>query len=110
MNFPTVRHRRLRNSAAMRSLVRENYLHVNDLIAPIFVIYGEGVKNEIPSMPGVYQWSIDRLEEEVDEEELTQLDNTESVLEAAMKVYQPFRRLRWHYRSKHESLIRFSNS
>ncbi|MBB6633896.1 porphobilinogen synthase [Cohnella thailandensis] len=67
MNFPTVRHRRLRNSAAMRSLVRENYLHVNDLIAPIFVIYGEGVKNEIPSMPGVYQWSIDRLEEEVRE-------------------------------------------
>ncbi|THF83785.1 porphobilinogen synthase [Cohnella fermenti] len=67
MSFPTIRHRRLRSSAAMRNLVREHYLHVNDLIAPIFVIYGEGVKNEIPSMPGVYQWSIDRLEEEVRE-------------------------------------------
>ncbi|RUS47631.1 porphobilinogen synthase [Cohnella sp. AR92] len=67
MGFPINRHRRLRRTAALRSLVRENYLHVNDLIAPIFVIYGEGVKNEIPSMPGVYQWSIDRLEEEVRE-------------------------------------------
>ncbi|MCR9294839.1 MAG: AAA domain-containing protein, partial [bacterium] len=53
---------------------------------------------------------FDRLDEEIDDEEATQLDNTESVLEAAMKVFQPFRRLRWHYRSKHESLIRFSNS
>lgn len=53
---------------------------------------------------------FDRIDEEMDDEEATQLDNTESVLEAAMKVFQPFRRLRWHYRSKHESLIRFSNS
>lgn len=53
---------------------------------------------------------FDRTEEDVDDDESTQLDNTESVLEAAMKVFQPFRRLRWHYRSKHESLIRFSNS
>ncbi|TWU46504.1 DUF4011 domain-containing protein [Rubripirellula reticaptiva] len=53
---------------------------------------------------------FDRTEEDLDDDESTQLDNTESVLEAAMKVFQPFRRLRWHYRSKHESLIRFSNS
>lgn len=53
---------------------------------------------------------FDRLDEELDDNESTQLDNTESVLEAAMKVFQPFRRLRWHYRSRHESLIRFSNS
>lgn len=53
---------------------------------------------------------FDRTEEDLEDDESTQLDNTESVLEAAMKVFQPFRRLRWHYRSKHESLIRFSNS
>ncbi|PQO40362.1 DUF4011 domain-containing protein [Bremerella cremea] len=53
---------------------------------------------------------FDRLGEEVADEESTQFDNTESVLEASMKVFQPFRRLRWHYRSKHESLIRFSNT
>lgn len=53
---------------------------------------------------------FERADEEIDVDESTQFDNTESVLEAAMKVYQPFRRLRWHYRSKHESLIRFSNS
>lgn len=53
---------------------------------------------------------FDQLDEEVDDDESTQFDNTESVLEAAMKVFQPFRRLRWHYRSRHESLIRFSNS
>ncbi|GAB5514333.1 DUF4011 domain-containing protein [Rhodopirellula baltica] len=52
---------------------------------------------------------FDRAGEDMEDDESTQLDNTESVLEAAMKVYQPFRRLRWHYRSKHESLIRFSN-
>ncbi|MCC9642293.1 DUF4011 domain-containing protein [Rhodopirellula sp. JC740] len=52
---------------------------------------------------------FDRAGEDIEDDESTQLDNTESVLEAAMKVYQPFRRLRWHYRSKHESLIRFSN-
>lgn len=53
---------------------------------------------------------FERAEEDLEDDESTQLDNTESVLEAAMKVFQPFRRLRWHYRSKHESLIRFSNS
>ncbi len=53
---------------------------------------------------------FDRTDEDMEDDESTQLDNTESVLEASMKVFQPFRRLRWHYRSKHESLIRFSNS
>jgi len=53
---------------------------------------------------------FDRLGEDVEDDESTQFDNTESILEASMKVFQPFRRLRWHYRSKHESLIRFSNS
>ncbi|MFK7819779.1 MAG: DUF4011 domain-containing protein [Planctomycetaceae bacterium] len=53
---------------------------------------------------------FDKASDEVDDEEATQLDNTESILEASMKCFQPVRRLRWHYRSKHESLIQFSNS
>ncbi|MEK5644700.1 delta-aminolevulinic acid dehydratase [Paenibacillus rhizosphaerae] len=67
MSFPIVRHRRLRQSAGMRNMVRETVLNVNDLIMPIFVTYGENIKNEISSMPGVYHFSLDRLKEEVDE-------------------------------------------
>ena len=61
------RHRRLRSSASMRALVRETYLHKEDLIYPIFVIDGENVKNEINSMPGIYQLSMDNLEAEMTE-------------------------------------------
>lgn len=67
MSFPIVRHRRLRQSAGMRNLVRETMLNVNDLIMPIFVTYGQGVKNEISSMPGIYHFSLDMLKAEVDE-------------------------------------------
>lgn len=65
MSYPTVRHRRLRNSAAIRNLVRETYVSVQDLIYPIFVAEGEQLKEEIPSMPGVYHFSIDQLEAEI---------------------------------------------
>jgi porphobilinogen synthase len=61
------RHRRLRTSGAMRSLVRENHLHVDDLIYPLFVVEGENVKNEVPSMPGIFQISLDHLREEAAE-------------------------------------------
>lgn len=61
------RHRRLRQSDAMRKMVQETYLHKEDFIYPIFVIEGENIKNEVSSMPGVYQFSIDRLAEEMDE-------------------------------------------
>ena len=61
------RHRRLRQSAAMRALVKETYLHTEDFIYPIFVMEGENTKNEVKSMPGVFQFSLDRLNEEVDE-------------------------------------------
>ncbi|AOH55954.1 delta-aminolevulinic acid dehydratase [Peribacillus muralis] len=66
-NIPFNRHRRLRASAGMRALVRETQLHKEDLIYPIFVIDGEQVKNEINSMPGIYQLSMDNLEAEMDE-------------------------------------------
>src|SRR5699024_5672491 len=61
------RHRRLRSSASMRSLVRENHLRADDFIYPMFVIEGENTKNEVPSMPGVYQISLDLLKDEIKE-------------------------------------------
>ena len=66
-NIPFNRHRRLRASAGMRALVRETQLHKEDLIYPIFVIDGKKVKNEINSMPGIYQLSMDNLGAEMDE-------------------------------------------
>ncbi|WP_449619997.1 porphobilinogen synthase [Robertmurraya sp. Marseille-Q9965] len=67
MSLSFSRHRRLRQSAAMRSLVRENHLHVEDLIYPLFVVEGNNVRNEISSMPDVYQLSLDNLLAEIDE-------------------------------------------
>ncbi|KKE80511.1 porphobilinogen synthase [Oceanobacillus caeni] len=61
------RHRNLRSSASMRSLVRETHLRVNDFIYPMFVIEGNNIRDEVPSMPGVYQISMDLLLEEVKE-------------------------------------------
>lgn len=61
------RHRRLRENAAIRSLVRETILNPNDFILPIFVVEGENIKNEISSLKGQYHWSVDRLGEIVEE-------------------------------------------
>lgn len=61
-----IRRRRLRATANMRALVSETSVSVSDLIYPIFVIEGENIKNPIESMPGIYQYSIDRLDEELD--------------------------------------------
>ena len=61
------RHRRLRSSAAMRNLVRENHVRLEDLIYPLFFVEGTGIKKEIPSMPGVYNYSLDQFEAELDE-------------------------------------------
>ncbi|WP_139490233.1 porphobilinogen synthase [Brevibacillus dissolubilis] len=67
MYTPFDRHRRLRSSAAMRNLVRENYIRKEDLIYPLFFVEGSNKKEEIPSMPGVYHFSLDRFAEELDE-------------------------------------------
>jgi porphobilinogen synthase len=64
MAFPTTRLRRLRTSPALRSMVRETRLTPADFIYPLFVVHGRDVREEIPSMPGVYHLSIDRLAEE----------------------------------------------
>ncbi|MGN0377864.1 MAG: porphobilinogen synthase [Suilimivivens sp.] len=58
--------RRLRVNETMRSLVRENSVQVNDLIYPLFIIEGTDIKNPVESMPGIYQYSVDRLSEELD--------------------------------------------
>ncbi|WP_138415485.1 porphobilinogen synthase [Aquibacillus sediminis] len=59
------RHRRLRSSTTMRSLVRETKLTTDDLIYPLFVVEGENIRNEVSSMPGVFQVSLDYLDEEM---------------------------------------------
>jgi porphobilinogen synthase len=61
MSFPNIRLRRLRYNSLLRELVSETQLSVNDLIYPLFVCEGEKIKNEIPSMPGQFQFSIDNL-------------------------------------------------
>lgn len=67
MSFPLIRHRRLRGNAAIRNLVRETRLSVHDLIQPVFAVAGTGIREEIPSMPGVYHLSLDQLDAELDE-------------------------------------------
>lgn len=63
--FPEVRMRRLRRTQNIRNMVQEVQLNMNDYIYPIFVIEGEDIKKEIPSMPGICQFSLDHLLEEV---------------------------------------------
>lgn len=61
------RTRRLRRTENIRRLVRENSLELNDLIYPIFIEEGQGIENEIPSMPGIKRFSLDTISKELDE-------------------------------------------
>jgi len=61
------RYRRLREPSAIRDMVRETILNSNDFIYPVFVVEGENIKEEIPSLVGNYHWSLDRLPEVIDE-------------------------------------------
>jgi porphobilinogen synthase len=65
--YPITRNRRLRQNAAIRALVQENQLSVNDFLVPLFVVEGRGVKEEILSMPGQYRMSLDQLQQEIKE-------------------------------------------
>ncbi|MBI5810715.1 MAG: porphobilinogen synthase [Deltaproteobacteria bacterium] len=67
MNFPIYRPRRLRRTEALRRLVRETTLNPDDLILPIFVRYGKGVRKPIKSMPGHFQLSVDQIKKEARE-------------------------------------------
>ncbi len=66
-DFPQVRLRRLRRTETLRTLIRENSVEVGDLIYPMFVVEGEGIKEEITSMPGIFHYSPDRLSPEIEE-------------------------------------------
>ncbi len=67
MQFPRYRPRRLRATETLRAMVRETELNANDFIYPLFVMPGTGVRNEVSSMPGVFQLSLDQLPAEIDE-------------------------------------------
>lgn len=67
MYFPIYRPRRLRKTETLRSMVRETDVKVRDLIFPMFIVEGDGIKKEIGSMEGIYQLSLDKLEEEIKE-------------------------------------------
>jgi porphobilinogen synthase len=62
--FPTHRPRRLRSHPQLRRMVRENIVTINDLIYPLFAVPGTAIANEVKSMPGVYQLSVDKIVEE----------------------------------------------
>src|ERR1700759_3895856 len=67
MPFPATRMRRLRSTDAFRALVRETELSPAHLIMPAFVIAGEGIREEVPSMPGIERYSISHLVEHAGE-------------------------------------------
>ncbi len=62
----TIRPRRLRGSEALRKIVRETRVDKSALIYPLFVMDGENRVEEIPSMPGQYRYTVDRVDEELD--------------------------------------------
>ena len=65
MSYPTTRMRRLRGSEMLRRLVRETRLSRDDLVLPLFVVEGSGVREPVASMPGVFRHSVDLLVAEV---------------------------------------------
>lgn len=67
MSFPISRPRRLRVTQAFRDMVAETNLNIDDLMYPIFVVHGNGIKKEISSMPNQYHWSVDMLDELVEQ-------------------------------------------
>ncbi len=66
-DFPQLRLRRLRRSERLRALVRESRVDVGDLVYPMFVVEGKGIRQEISAMPGIFRFSPDQLDAEVEE-------------------------------------------
>ncbi len=67
MPYPIERLRRLRKTETLREMTRETRLHRSDLVFPLFVVEGEGIEEEVPSMPGIFRFSPDRLPREIEE-------------------------------------------
>lgn len=61
-----IRHRRLRKDENIRRMARETYVNIDNLMFPLFVLEGKGIKKEVVSMPGVYQYSLDMLYYEIE--------------------------------------------
>jgi len=64
MNFPEYRPRRMRRNEGLRRLIRETRLSVDNLIYPMFVVPGSNVQKPIPSMPGQFNWSVEKAVDE----------------------------------------------
>ncbi len=62
-----MRMRRIRENKVLRQMTKETSLEISDFIYPLFVVEGEGIKKEIPSMPDCYHFSVDKLEDEIKE-------------------------------------------
>ncbi len=67
MGFPECRPRRLRRNETLRRMVRETKLSVDDLVCPLFAAAGKGIRREVPSMPGVFNLSVENLVKEARE-------------------------------------------
>lgn len=65
--FPLHRPRRLRENRLIRELIAQTHFSLRDLIYPLFVIHGKGIRNPISSMPGIFQLSVDQLQKEAQE-------------------------------------------
>ena len=63
--YPLNRNRRLRSKKSLRNLVRETTIHPHDFIVPLFLVEGKNIKDEIPSMPNYYRFSLDNISKEV---------------------------------------------
>src|SRR6476619_1025041 len=64
-HYPQIRGRRLRVNTNLRRMVRETTLTPADFIYPLFIRYGDDFQKPIGSMPGQFQWSVDRLPDEI---------------------------------------------
>ncbi|MFC1943225.1 porphobilinogen synthase [Chloroflexota bacterium] len=65
--FPQLRLSRLRRTESLRALVQENRVEIGNLVYPLFIVEGSGIKQEIASMPGIFHFSIDQLPQEIEE-------------------------------------------
>ena len=65
--YPLRRNRRLRSNETIRNMVSETIISPNDFLVPLFVVEGKGIKEEIPSMPNYFRYSLDVLSSEINE-------------------------------------------
>jgi len=65
--YPLNRNRRLRSKQSLRNLIKESSIHPHDFIVPLFIIEGNNLKEEIPSMPNYFRYSLDTVKKEVEQ-------------------------------------------